>query len=232
MTRAQGVGGGRVEVIGNATLYLGDCLSLLPTLTEADALVSDPPYGIGWDTDLTRFSAGSDTSRCKRGAGRDYGKPIAGDKLPFDPAPWICFPKVALFGCNYFAERLPVGTTLAWIKRKPEAFGTFLSDAELAWMKGGTGVYCFSSYPQAMAHDRHHPTQKPVDLMAWVIAKLKLAAGSTVCDPFMGSGSTGVAAVQSGMRFVGVEIDPAYFDIACRRIEDAQRQGSLFGAAA
>lgn len=219
----------RVEVIGNATLYLGDCLAMLPALGGADAVVSDPPYGISWDTDLTRFSAGSDTSRRKRGAGRDYGKPIEGDKLPFDPAPWICFPKVILFGSNYYAQRLPIGTSLIWVKRKPDAFGTFLSDAEIAWMKGGEGVYCFSSYPQAMAHDRHHPTQKPVDLMQWAIGKTKVIPGSVILDPFMGSGSTGVAAMQAGMRFVGVELDPAYFDIACRRIEDAQRQGSLFG---
>lgn len=218
----------RVEVIGNATLYLGDCTELLPRLTGADAVISDPPYGIGWDTNLKRFSAGSDQSRRKRGAGRDYGRPIANDKQPFDPAPWVCFPKVVLFGANYFAERLPVGTSLIWVKRKPEAFGTFLSDAEIAWMKGGTGVYCFSSYPQAMAHDRYHPTQKPVDLMAWSITKAKVEAGQTILDPFMGSGSTGVASVQAGCRFIGVELDPAYFDIACRRIEDAQRQGQLF----
>ncbi len=214
----------RVEHIGNATLYLSDARAIVPGLVY-DSIVSDPPYGMAADTDYTRFSAGSDESRRKRGAGAKY-PPVFGDDEPFDPAPLLSAKQVILWGFNHFSQRLPQGGGLVWVKRKPDAFGTFLSDAELAWEKGKTGVYCFTSYPQAMAHDRHHPTQKPVDLMQWC---LRRTAG-IVCDPYMGSGSTGIAAAFEGRPFIGVEIDPAYFDIACRRIEDAQRQGSLFDA--
>lgn len=216
----------REEQIGRARLILGDAREIVPTLTF-DSIVSDPPYGMGADTNYQRFSAGSDMSRRKRGAGAKY-PPVIGDDQPFDPSPFLAAKHVILWGFNHFSQRLPQGGGLVWVKRKPEAYGTFLSDAELAWEKGKTGVYCFTSYPQAMAHDRHHPTQKPVDLMQWC---LKRTSGS-VCDPFMGSGSTGVAAMRDGRDFIGCEIDPTYFEIACKRIEQAQRQGDMFLAGA
>lgn len=212
----------RKEVIGAATLYLGDAREIVPSL-QFDSIVSDPPYGMAANTNYQRFSAGSDASRRKRGAGAKYPA-VIGDDEPFDPSPFLTAKHVILWGFNHFSQRLPQGGGLVWLKRKPEAYGSFLSDAELAWEKGKTGVYCFTSYPQAMAHDRHHPTQKPVDLMQWCLQRTK----GVVCDPFMGSGSTGCAAALEGRPFAGCEIDPAYFDIACRRIEDAQRQGQLF----
>lgn len=218
----------RIETIGRATLYLGDCRDVLPTLNKDAALVSDPPYGMAANTDYTRFSAGSEASRRKRGAGGKY-PPVYGDDAPFDPEHLLSFRQVILWGFNHFSSRLPQGGGLVWLKRNPDAFGTFLSDAELGWEKGKTGVACFQSYPQAMAHDRWHPTQKPVDLMEFCIARTK----GTVVDPYMGSGSTGIAAMRSGRDFIGCEISPVYFDIACRRIEEAQRQGDLFiGSAA
>jgi site-specific DNA-methyltransferase (adenine-specific)/modification methylase len=217
----------RVEHIGRATLYLGRCEDVLPSLSRDAALVSDPPYGMAANTDYTRFCAGSEASRRKRGAGGKY-PPVHGDSEPFDPTQLLGFRQVILWGFNHFSSRLPQGGGLVWLKRNPEAFGTFLSDAELGWEKGKTGVACHMSYPQAMAHDRHHPTQKPVDLMQWCIRKTTGA----VVDPYMGSGSTGVAAVREGRDFIGCEIAPEYFDIACERIEDAQRQGDFFVDAA
>lgn len=210
-------------IIGNAELWLGDCRDVMPGLGRVDACITDPPYGIGWNTNLARFSGG----QTKRGAGRDYGTPIVGDDEPFDPSPLLSFERVVLWGANYFAGWLPIGTTLVWVKRNDYAFGTFLSDAEVAWMKGGQGVYCKRSIPQAMTNDRHHPTQKPVDIMAWCIEQAKTPADGVVLDPYMGSGSTGVACMKLGRRFVGIEIDPAHFATACRRIEDAQRQGDM-----
>lgn len=209
--------------IGRATLFNADCRDVLSTLPKDAALVSDPPYGMAANTDYTRFCAGSEASRRKRGAGMKH-KPVHGDFEPFDPAPLLGFRYVILWGFNHYSSRLPQGGGLVWLKRKPEAFGSFLSDAELGWEKGKTGVACHTSFPQAMAHDRHHPTQKPVDLMQWCIAKTK----GTVVDPYMGSGSTGIAAMLEGRDFIGCEIDPDYFDIACKRIEEAQRQGDMF----
>lgn len=217
----------RREVIGNATLYLGDCLTLL-FLHElhADAVISDPPYGMDWDTDASRFSGGV----TKRGVGRSDWGDIANDDKPFDPAPWLSFTECILWGANHYAQRLEIGTTLVWIKRNVNNFGFFLSDAEIGWQKGGHGVYCHS-YPWHGSEiinrkqPKWHPTEKPVSLMEWCVRRVK---SNTVLDPFMGSGTTGVACVNLQRRFIGVEIDPKYFDIACERIENAYRQERLF----
>jgi site-specific DNA-methyltransferase (adenine-specific) len=211
-----------MEIIGNATLYLGDCREILPTLGKVDAVITDPPYGMAWNGRVTPGANGNAGGKSKH-----FGETIAGDDEPFDPAPWLDFERVVLWGFQHFASKLPVGTVLTWIKRKDAAFGTFLSDADLAWMKGGHGVYCHRSFPQAMAHDRYHPTQKPIGLMIWCMERAKVPAGGLVLDPYMGSGSTGVAVLATNRKFIGCEIDPRYFDIACRRIDDEQRQGRL-----
>ena len=217
-------------VIGNATLYLGDCRDILPTLPKVDACITDPPYGMDWDTDSTRFTGGQH----KRGEGREDWGAIAEDSEPFDPSPWLQFPIVVMFGANHYGARLPVGTTLVWIKKADHLFGTFLSDAEIAWMKGGHGTYCYRKQfppPSRMAENGGgevaHPTQKPIGLMAWCMERAKVPAGAVVLDPYMGSGTTGVACHQTQRAFIGIEREPKYFDIACRRIEDAQRQGRL-----
>ena len=220
--------------IGDATLYCGDCVEVLRTLPRVDAVITDPPYGMNWNTDSTRFGGGNRN----RGAGRqDWGN-ITGDAQPFDPAPWLQFDRVVLFGANHYAARLPVGTTLVWLKKADHLFGTFLSDAEIAWMKGGNGVYCYRKQfppPSRMAEaggDVAHPTQKPVGLMAWCMDRAGVEQGAVVLDPYMGSGSTGVAAIETGRKFIGIEREPRYFDIACERISRAQAQGTLFAPAA
>lgn len=209
-------------IIGDATLYHGDCLEILPTLPKVDAVITDPPYGMGWD------------GRIKSGAnGHAAGEPrrpkvaIVGDDEPFNPAPWLDFPSVVLWGSNHFARALPVGSTLVWIKKLPHAFcNGWLSDAEVAWEKGGVGVFCHSDTSQhAIANERVHPTQKPVSVMHWC---LKRNDGETVLDPFMGSGTTGVACAQLGRKFIGIEIERKYFDIACERIDNAYRQARMF----
>ncbi len=217
----------RVETIGDATLYLGDCLEILPTLEKVDAVVTDPPYGMKWDTDSTRFTGG----RCKRGRGRADWGPISQDHSSFDPAPFLGFSSVVLWGWHHYSQKLPRGTVLVWLKKADHLFGTFLSDAELAWEKGGHGVYVYRKQfppPSRMVENFGtvaHPTQKPVELMAWCVSRQKGA--QTILDPFMGSGTTGVACAKLGRRFIGIEIEPRYFDIACRRIEDAYRQPRL-----
>ena len=218
----------RIERIGEATLYLGDCREILPTLgRDGVAVVSDPPYGMGWNTNSKRFSGGESGHRTRRMQGRDDWGDVVADDKEFDPTPWLDFPSVILWGANHYAARLPVGTTLVWLKRFDAAFETFLSDAEVAWMKGGHGVYCRRDLTMNHATgttQRLHPTQKPVGIMSWCIEKTE----GVVLDPFMGSGTTGVAAAKLGRKFIGIEIDPAYFDIACRRIEAAYAQPDLF----
>ena len=211
---------GRIEKIGDCTLMLGDCLELLPTLGEFDVIVSDPPYGMAWNVNTTRFSGGHNPAH--RGTGRNDNMSVWGDDKPFDPAPFLSAREVVLWGSNHYAERLPVGTTLVWIKRLDPAFGTFLSDAEVAWQKGGHGVYCHRDLSMnAITTNRVHPTQKPVGVMLWCVSR---TTGATILDPFMGSGTTGVACVELGRKFVGIEIDPVYFDTACRRIEQAVKK--------
>lgn len=221
-------------------LYCGEWESVLPSLdrAEIDAVISDPPYGMDHDTDSKRFSGfGPSGLGDTRGIGRDDWGPIRNDAKPFDPAPWIDFPRVVLFGANHFAARLPVGTTLVWIKRSDDLFGTFLSDAELAWMRGGYGVYCFRHQfppPSRMFEnfgEVAHPSQKPIGLMRWCIGKAKVPADGLILDPYMGSGTTGVAAVREGRRFIGIECERRYFDVAVRRIDAELAQGRLFPAA-
>jgi site-specific DNA-methyltransferase (adenine-specific) len=175
----------------------------------------------------SRFSGG----RHKRGDGRaDWGAIIADDQ-PFDPAPWIGFRECVLWGANHYAQALPRGTTLTWIKKAPHLFGTFLSDAEMGWMKGGYGVYVYyEQFPPTsrMAENDGkvaHPTQKPIGLMAWCIGKTKAAV---VADPYMGSASTAIACTKLGRKFIGIELDPTHFATACRRIEAAYRQPDMF----
>lgn len=130
---------GESEMIDRYTIHCGDCMEFLPTLDRSKiaALVSDVPFGMNWNTDSMRFSCGAGPS--KKGA-----RPIKGDDKPFDPSPWIDFPQVILWGSNHYAERLPVGTTLVWVKKNEDKFGKFLSDGEIGWQKGGHGVYVFS----------------------------------------------------------------------------------------
>ena len=197
-------------------LIHGDARRLPVDPREIDAVVSDPPYGMGWNTNSKRFTG----RHQKQGAGRNDWGAIANDDKPFDPSPWLGYRKVLLFGANHYAARLPVGTLLVWIKRNDDTFGTFLSDAEVAWMKGGHGVYCFRSLEMfVINHNRIHPSQKPISVMRWCIQKLKLQPGSLVLDPYMGSCSTGLAALAEGHRFIGIDCDRKWVNKASRRLE-------------
>jgi DNA modification methylase len=210
------------------TLYNGDCHAIAPDLVGVDAVITDPPYGMDWDTNSKRYSAGN--GKQPRGQGKAWDKRIAGDDCEFDPTPWLSYPKVVLFGANHFGARLPVGTLLVWIKRYDHAFGSFLSDAEVAWMKGGHGIYCKrdASMTGAGANfEKLHPTQKSVAIMSWVMERAKVPSGATVLDPYMGSGTTGIACLRTGRKFIGIEKDPTYFQAAAERIAREQAQGVL-----
>lgn len=217
----------RVEQIGDCTLYLGDCREILPTLGKVDCVVTDPPYGMNLNTDSTRFTAGS----VKRGDGRKWNR-IVGDAQPIDLSILPEVPSV-IFGYNHFADQLGKGACLVWIKRNVWSFGTFLSDAEIAWKSVGCGVFCFHHPVNGTDYVNRgflkwHPTEKPVQVMHWCIEKH--TKGRVILDPFMGSGTTGVACVKLGRKFIGIEINEGYFDIACKRIEKAYAQPDLFVA--
>lgn len=214
------------------TLYCGDCQEILPTIdARKTALISDPPYGIAHKTVATRFSWGG--RRGSAGAtGREWdGGTIEGDAIPFDPTHLLAFSEIIVWGGNFFADKLPGGGMLVWVKQHPHLFGTFLGDAELAWRKGSKGVFCFfkpfkSPTPAIMeaGGEKGHPTQKPESLMEWCIGMTK---ARHIVDPYMGSGTTGVAAVRLGRRFTGIEISERYFETACRRIEAEARRPRL-----
>lgn len=199
-------------------LHLGDARQIVPTLTmPITAVISDPPYGGRFDTDYTRFTGGLSQSR--------HYEDIVGDDQPFDPTPWLAYPKVVLWGYQFFASRLPLGTILVWCKRRENQLGKFLSDCELAWCKGGKGCYLFNhvwnGFDRASERDEKslHPSQKPVALMEWCIDRLKLTSSDVVLDPYMGTGCVGVACRRRGIGYIGCEVVPGYFEIAQQRIE-------------
>lgn len=217
---------------GRVTLYLGDCRDILPTLEGVDACVSDPPYGISWDTKESRFAGGTRE--------RKDWEAIEGDDVEFDPRHLLHFERCVLFGYPYFAKHLPIGNTLIWDKRHTNG-KSWLSDAEMAWSKsqykklgahaGGYGCHIFQHTWQGFVRSepdpKMHPTQKPVAVMAWVMEKAKVPADATVLDPYMGSGTTGIACIRTGRRFVGIEKDPAHYATALERIR-RELEGDLF----
>jgi len=214
--------------IGNATLYLGDCRDILPTLGKVDAVVTDPPYGIKRSGQVETFTKDPKHKRkFHADGGWDDHRP---SKEIFDAMREISTWQI-IWGGNYFADLLPA--RMRWLYWDKGQDGLSMSDGELAWTSMDNALRAHRLNRSAIATDgSEHPTQKPIRLMKWCLGFLPNA--ETILDPFMGSGTTGVAAVQMGRKFIGIEREPKYFDIACKRIEDAQRQGDMFiqGAAA
>ena len=216
--------------IGSATLWLGDCRDILPALGKVDAVVTDWPYGIG-------ESGGKARTRQRQLGGNS--KALA-DQRQYDALDWDNEPidselvelvRAAgrwniLFGGNYY-NCPPTSCWLVWDKENGD---NDFADCELAWTNLPKAVrrikYMWNGMLRANGEQRgDHPTQKPIGVMKWAIGHLP--HGQTILDPFMGSGTTGVAAVQMGRTFIGIEREPKYFDIAVKRIEDAQRQGDF-----
>lgn len=206
----------RTETIGNCTLYLGDCREILPTLGKVDAVVTDPPYGV-------LSESGSAATR------RSGSHPNAGRMI------WDVAPGASVLG--YLREMS--GAQMIWggcHLDLPPTFGYLIWDKQIDGLNFGEVEYCWTSAKfaprvfryRAVGIDggKQHPTQKPMQLMQWCLGFLPDA--KTILDPFMGSGTTGVACVKLGRKFIGIEIDPGYFDIACRRIEAAYSQPDMF----
>jgi len=213
----------REEIIGKARLILGDCRDVLPTLERFDLVCTDPPYGIDYQSTLGNLGA------------QEFSK-IANDDGSLDLTDvFTAGEAVLVFGANCFPSQLPHrGRWLCWDKRTIDGAADNMlgSPFELAWANKTSGYdkivrVLHGGVVNADGGRRFHPTQKPVEVMK---ACIKWAAkdAQTVLDPFCGSGSTGIAAVQMGKSFTGIECNEDYFEIACRRIEQAQRQLDMF----
>jgi DNA modification methylase len=213
----------RIERIGNAVLMLGDCLELLLNVGPVDAVVTDPPYGISM---AARGTIGSSNNAPVK----DYGKKDWDDQ-PIS-AEFVSIMKSVsrhqiIFGGNFFEGLGPTSCWLVWDKQNTGDF----ADCELAWTnlpKAVRRIYWRWNGMIRRGDDvREHPTQKPEGVMKWCIEQLP-ADVKTICDPFCGSGTTGVAAVKLGKSFIGIEREPSYFEIACRRIQKAYDEPDMF----
>ena len=213
---------------GSLDLRLGDCMEGMKTFPDGyfDLAVVDPPYGIGI---VSQFKKTTESKRSMmRGMNGITGSEW--DSATPDGQYFAELRRVSkhqiIWGGNYF--RLPPSP--CWLVWDKETAGvTTFADCELAWTNLTSAVrlkrYLWSGPYMRVKEDRVHPTQKPLPVMEWCAERVPKA--QTNLDPFMGSGTTGVACANLGREFIGIEREPKYFDIACRRIEDAQRQGRL-----
>lgn len=231
----------RAVTIGNAILYCGDCREILPLIKNVDAVVTDPPYGLN-------EAAGKNKSRSSLAKAKDYGSKNW-DNNPVDfelIASALAKGKYSiLFGGNYY----PMPPSSCWLVWDKVNGKSDFADCELAWtnLPGAVRLLRFMWHGMMQGKSeseghvqqgnktlnelRYHPTQKPVPVMSWCIKRLPLSA-ETILDPFMGSGTTGVAALKLGRKFIGIELDPHYFDVACERVEDAMRSVGLLNICA
>jgi DNA modification methylase len=222
----------RVEHIGDAVLHLGDCRDILPTLGPVDAVVTDPPYGIGETNKAVEGRQWQAHWNTKQVADqRDFGQ-FEWDQKPVDSELLEAVRKAGqwqiIFGGNYY----PAPATSCWLVWDKLNGANDFADCELAWTNLPKAVrrirYLWNGMLRANGEGRgDHPTQKPEGVMRWALQQLP-ANAQTILDPFMGSGTTGVAAVSLGLQFTGIEREVRYFDAACRRIEAETKRPRLF----
>jgi DNA modification methylase len=211
----------RIETIGDATLYLGDCREILPTLGKFDAAVTDPPYGIGADEAASKNNG--------KWGWKYYGESAWDRNRPESEvfaAILSCSKHQIIWGGNYFTDLLP--PSMQWFIWDKGQRDFSLADFEMAWSSQQKAARIID-YPRgrALLDGKEHPTQKPVEVMRYCINALP-AKSRTIVDPFMGSGTTGMAALSLGRQFTGIEVNPTYFDIACRRVESAHKSPDMF----
>jgi len=208
------------------TIYHGDALTILPLIdpSTVDLLLTDPPYGINYRTSSSRgLAVGGIAPSC------DWD-PIVGDDEPFDPTPLLRFPRLALFGANYYAHRLPVSPSwIVWDKvdglpsKRDIGFNNG-ADGELVWTNlGGPLRILHHRWMGLMKGSEHgqrrcHPTQKPIELMAQII-DWRTEASQLILDPYMGSGPIELAAYRLGRKCIGIEIEERFCEVAARRLD-------------
>jgi len=193
----------------------------LPTLGKVDAVVTDPPYGIGWKPRV------------------NHQDQTWVDEIDFDIRQFLIGSHHIVWGGQYFADKLPVsGGWLTWCKRPAVGFDSANDDrtyatTELAWRDFGKSKFMVHVWDGGLRAGNSenrtfcHPSQKPVELMEWCIRQTPPEC-QLIFDPFMGSGTTGVAAIKLGRKFIGIEIEQKYFDIACKRIQAAVDAPDMF----
>ena len=200
--------------IGDAVLYLGDCMDILPTLPKVDAVITDPPFGVGNFVQISGNVRGAVVTWNESGPSEEFFNLIK-QKSNYR----------IVWGANYFNCFEGAGG-LVWVKNQPMPN---MSKAEMASTSWGNKVelinLTWTNYVNTK--ESTHPCERPVGLYAWCIEQVPKQP-QTILDPFMGSGTTGVAAIQLGRSFIGIEREPKYFEIACQRIEQANAQGKLF----
>lgn len=243
----------RIESIGAATLYLADCLDVLPTLSPVQAVIADPPYeseahgesrilGSGRERTMRSraLSFSPMTEHLRADVARQCARLCSGWVLFFCQAEAVAAWRTQMDEAGMAWRR-----AMVWVKpdSSPQLSGdrpaqgyesiaaAWAGSGRSRWNGGGRrGVFVYGKHDPGSGHGgrrNEHPTQKPVALMADLVG-LFSGMGDTVLDPFMGSGTTGVAATANGRRFIGIESNPAYFELACERIDYAQRQERLF----
>lgn len=221
----------REELIGECRLILGDCRDVLPTFGKFDLLLTDPPYGINYKPQNQKRYDGS----------KSQWTPIIGDEavMSLDFIFNLDLEKIIFGAENFFAQLPHKGKWICWNKRSHNTKSNIMqgNDFELAWHDIKSGKYKYvniihggvinANSAMGNSEPRLHPTEKPIALMQWCINQAKNNP-QTILDPFMGSGTTGVACANMGRKFTGIEREQKYFDIACERIENAYRQQRLF----
>lgn len=220
----------RVEHLAEGvTLHLGDCRDILPHLPKVDAVVTDPPYGV----ELGKWKS-------HRVGNRPYE---SFDDTP-DNVVRSIVPVITQLRENGQRMLVTPGTRCAWAYPNPDELGAIFFPAGAGFSRWGftcsQPILYYGKDPHPPTNKRPnsvectensekngHPCPKPAGLMRWLVHRASLS-GETILDPFMGSGTTGVAAVKLGRKFIGIEIEPKYFDIACRRISEALKQPDMF----
>lgn len=234
--------------IGDCTLYLADCRDIVPHLDKKEvSIVGDPPYGVPIMVDYDISRNGQRKKEGRANEGKKF-KEVIGNDEEFDPTPYTGvkspidgntyggFKEVLLWGANHFAHRLPHnGRWLVWDKRCGVIPERTQADGEVAWCNEYGALRIIRHVWDGMVKDsergvpRVHPTQKPIAVMRDCLKHIK---GKLICDPYMGSGTTGVACIKEGRSFIGIELDPEYFAAACARIQATYAEPDLFNAPA
>ena len=215
----------REEQIGDCRMILGDCLQVMPMLGKVDAVVTDPPYGLG-----DKLKSSNIKSNMLRGCFDDLvnkGWDIKPVREAFDLMFDVSNYQI-IWGGNYFVDFLHSSQCfLLWDKMNGS---NNMADCELAWTSMEKSARIFRMHHFSSGYGKkQHPTQKPVPLIEWCIGHLP-DDSETILDPFMGSGTTGVACAKMGRKFIGIDLDPDYFEIACDRVRKAYAQPDLFVA--
>jgi len=210
----------RAVRIGGQLLIEGDCIEVMAALPKVDAVLTDPPYGIDYGN-AGGFSKKSGWKQWRGQAEWDAERP---KQAVFD-AMRAASGEQIIWGGNYFADMLP--PSMRWLSWDKGQRDFTLADFELAWTSQNKAARAMT-YPRGKAAQdgKEHPTQKPVALMEWCLGFLPDAR--TILDPFMGSGTTLVACQRLGRQGIGIELDPGYFDIACKRVQEVVNSPPLF----